>query len=76
MQDVLWVEGAIFIAVYAEHRNLDEPDQPHSYDAYVISRDKAKVVYTRLGEICLPWGIRERGAHYYMELIRNWQVYI
>ncbi|KAL1914704.1 uncharacterized protein VTP21DRAFT_7962 [Calcarisporiella thermophila] len=68
VQDVLWLENAVFVVAYA---SPDDETQP--VDVYVISEeDKNNPRYINFREICMSFGAGEWRSHYYFELIRNW----
>ncbi|KAF7725277.1 hypothetical protein EC973_000287 [Apophysomyces ossiformis] len=70
VQDVLWVETRIFLAIYTRPRKSNDDD--HVNDAYIIETPQAgKVTYSRMGEVTPVFTPEGRDGHFYMETITN-----
>lgn len=69
----MWIENNIFLAIYAVPPSPDDEQAPHMYDGYIITRQPKSTIknYTRLTDICMPFGQQNRGAQYYMEVIKG-----
>lgn len=73
VQDVLWMENHIFLALYARKRESNEDEYVN--DGYIINRKPASGAtdpeYIRLAEITPIFTTEGRGNHFYMEVIRD-----
>ncbi|KAI7883402.1 uncharacterized protein EV154DRAFT_605990 [Mucor mucedo] len=73
VQDVLWIENHIFLALYSRPRTSDDDDFVN--DGYIINRKptngSTEPDYIRLAEITPIFTTEGRGNHFYMEVIRD-----
>ncbi|KAI7866824.1 hypothetical protein BDF14DRAFT_1808260 [Spinellus fusiger] len=71
VQDVLWVETHVFLAIYSRRRETSNDE--HVNDAYAIKRSikSGSVAYTRLAEVTPVFSCDGRDGHFYMETIRD-----
>ncbi|CAM0142906.1 unnamed protein product [Umbelopsis sp. WA50703] len=73
VQSVLWVENNIFLPIYAAPTPPGEDQPAHMYDGYIITRQPKTTnkTYTRLTDICMPFGQQDRQGQYYMEVVKS-----
>ncbi|KAJ2959048.1 hypothetical protein NQZ79_g5460 [Umbelopsis isabellina] len=73
VQSVLWVENNIFLPIYAAPTSPGEDQPAHIYDGYIITRQPGTTnkTYTRLTDICMPFGQQDRQGQYYLEVVKG-----
>ncbi|KAI9361508.1 hypothetical protein BD770DRAFT_408646 [Pilaira anomala] len=73
VQDVLWIENHVFLALYAKKRENEE--DTFENEGFIINRKPAngssEPEYIRLAEITPIFTNEGRGNHFYMETINN-----
>ncbi|KAI8584144.1 hypothetical protein K450DRAFT_218375 [Umbelopsis ramanniana AG] len=73
VQNVVWVENNVFLPIYAAPTPPDDEQPAHLYDGYIVTRQPKTTIkhYTRLTDICMPFGQQERTGNYYMQVIKG-----
>jgi Nucleoporin or Nuclear pore complex subunit NUP214 len=73
VQNVVWVENNVFLPIYAAPNPPDDEQSSHLYDGYIVTRQPKTTIkhYTRLTDICMPFGQQERTGNYYMQVIKG-----
>ncbi|KAK9659874.1 hypothetical protein K7432_018346, partial [Basidiobolus ranarum] len=71
VESIYWLENTVFNIVY--NIQSGDPEEGHEYSVYIVStEDKSNISYSKLEDPCAPWGIKDRGSHYYIEPIKDW----
>ncbi|KAI9282989.1 hypothetical protein BC943DRAFT_103960 [Umbelopsis sp. AD052] len=73
VQNVVWVENNVFLPIYAAPTPPGDEQPAHMYDGYIVTRQPKTTNkhYTRLTDICMPFGQQERTGNYYMQVIKG-----
>lgn len=65
---VSWIDPDMFLVIYSSPPAPDE----HQYDYFIVRRSETSFTFSKIVELCPPFGLTARKGWWYSLILRNW----